>query len=411
MPVHRVTSPGKGPHERRKSLCQARNARSESGGPLRALNRGMSRGLLRATGGIALALLLMQAVSPAVRAEEAVPGDGVDREARLARGILLFAQSDFSAGLALLRDTASEHPGWRTAAEALGTALLRSGLAEEARPIYEQLLGAATAERLTSGDLEAGDVPAGTDPDALLGLGMASELSGKTLEAERLFRIYADLVGPTEPAAARAYRRLAILFGNEDVPWGDPAAEEAKATAVDPRSESGQALPPFPDGSKDTSLEPYFRPVERSSERSDSLSFFDAPPWLTHWEPPDLASRSGGEVRDVAVEVLVDTAGAVLEAVPLETTLAETVASRVRQRVTRWRFAPATLNGRPTDAWALVTARVALPPATERATAPGDTTSTPGEQPTEPSPGNGDAEQTERSTEDRDNTTETSEDP
>jgi tetratricopeptide (TPR) repeat protein len=303
-----------------------------------------------------VSVLLVVALSVAPGGAQS-PGEGgtdIDRGARLARGIRLFTENEFAEGLELLREARARDPHWPPASAALGSALVRAGRPDEARHIYEDLLGPGTAEALAEGTLTAADLPESTDPDFVLGLGMTYELAGKTDEAERLFRTAADLVGPAEAEASRAYRRLALLFESESVPWGDADAESLKAAAVDPDGSSGPALPAFPAPSSVPELEPYFRRIERSSERPDTLLPFDDAPWLMSWPGP-AGGGAGG--RSVRVEVLVDSSGVVLESTPLEATLADSAASVLTSQIARWRFAPARLKGRPTASWVVVPAR------------------------------------------------------
>lgn len=317
------------------------------------------RGLTGAAAGC-VAVVLVALLAAAGAGQEQVPQDA-DPEALLVRGIELFSENEFSEGLALLRAVRDRRPGWNEAARALGSALLRAGRHEEARPLYVELLGAGVAEGLADGTVTAFELPPGTDPDAVLGFGMVHELAGEAVTAERLYRTYADMVGPAEPEAARAYGRLELLFETADVPWGDARAESVKARAVDSRGTSGQALPSFPDAGNHPALEPYFRTIERSTERSDSLATFDEAPWLTHWEavPPEM--RENVTRRSVPVEVLVDSTGVPLEATTLDASLADSTAGRVVDAVSRWRFAPALRGGEPGASWIVVSALAPVP--------------------------------------------------
>ncbi len=318
-----------------------------------------SRGLTGVASGC-LTVGLVALLAAAGAGQEQVPQDA-DPEALLVRGIELFSENEFSEGLALLRAVRDRRPGWNEAARALGSALLRAGRHEEARPLYVELLGAGVAEGLAEGTVTALELPPGTDPDAVLGFGMVHELAGEAVTAERLYRTYADMVGPAEPEAARAYGRLELLFETADVPWGDARAESVKARAVDPRMVSGQALPSFPDAGNHPALEPYFRTIERSTERSDSLATFDEAPWLTHWEAVAPEMRENVIRRSVPVEVLVDSTGVPLEATTLDASLADSTAGRVVDAVSRWRFAPALRGGDPAASWIVVSALAPVP--------------------------------------------------
>jgi len=314
----------------------------------------------RLIGGLVAALCLAGLSIGAVGAASAVP-DAADREALLARGIRLYTTGDLRTGVDLLRSVGEEHADWPAARRALGAALVRAGLDEEARAVYEALLGRDRALALAAGDFKADDLDASVEADDLLGLGMTYELRGEPRPAERLYRAFADHVGPTERDAARGYRRLAILFEELSVPWGDPAAERAKADAVDPRAAAGPGLPRFPAPEDDPSLAPYMRTIEPSTARAESLTTYDTPPWLVHWEPLSVEvvpSEPAGRLRDVAVEVRIDTTGVPHDATPVEAALSDTVASALASSLSAWRFAPARRDGRPVETWVVVTAKI-----------------------------------------------------
>ncbi|MBD3366608.1 MAG: hypothetical protein GF405_00370 [Candidatus Eisenbacteria bacterium] len=333
------------------------------GSPARAPQRS-SLGPAAASGAagrapLLLAALLVVALVLPPSAGASAPAEA-DREALLARGIELFLQNEFAAALSVLTRIVEEHPDWRPGTVALGSALLRAGRHEEARPLYEELVGAPVARALGEGSLAAEGLPPNVEPDAVLGLGMVHELAGEARQAENTYRTFADIVGPAEPAASRAYRRLALLFRETDVPWGNAEAESLKAEAVDRDGVSGQALPAFPDAETIPELEPYLRTIERSPDRPESLSRYEEAPWLARWEgpPADGATR----LRNVRVEIRVDTLGNPVEATVLDATLADSTAAVVSSTVKRWRFVPARLDGRPTDAWIVMTSRAVLPP-------------------------------------------------
>ncbi|MCK4409209.1 MAG: hypothetical protein KAW67_03945, partial [Candidatus Eisenbacteria sp.] len=191
-------------------------------------------------------------------------------EALLARGIAHSAGSEMRAGLDELRAAVRREPGYTLARRSLAIALLRAGRFGEAEAEFAATLGKEHALELSSGRLSSADLPGSTDADALLGLATSVQTQGRAREAERLYRAYADLVGPMSRDAGRAYFRLHELATDSGVQWLDADAELAKALAVDPNIRSATLLPAFTDPSTHPELEPYLRPIELSHSRADT---------------------------------------------------------------------------------------------------------------------------------------------
>ncbi len=299
-------------------------------------------------------------------------------EALLVRGVRGFEGSDMRVGLRSLEEALRLRPGWPLARTSVAAAVLRSGQFGRARSEYSALLGEAEARALASGDLAASELPPATDADVLFGLAVSYHFLGNHREAERLYRAYADLVGPTSREAGRAYARLAEMIRAEDIAWGDADAEEAKALAVDPRIASAPLVPDFPVLEEHAELIPYLRPIELAPGRAQSPDAYESLPVLARWEPTVEETVAGaGAAEDTAatedstavadsttaadsapvpgyltIEILVDTDGLPSElAAPGEDGTPDDLATEF-EAVRTWRFDPAVASsGVDTLAW------------------------------------------------------------
>jgi hypothetical protein len=272
-----------------------------------------------------------------------------------------FRKSDLLVGLDLIELAAAARPDWLLARRALANALLRSAKWHRALAEYQALIGPDRAEALAAGTSAVGDLESPIDPVDVLGLACAEEGLGHGRRADRLYRAYADLVGPETPAAAIAYSRLAYMFDSAQVPWGDAGAERAKALALDPAIEDRNTLPPFTDPASIEDLEPYTRKIALAPGHEEPENGYDALPVLIRWRPPEKALPLGSPLRrTAAVDVLVD-----VEGVPSEVLLPESLdptrgsGAAVEAAVLGWRFEPARSRREPAPAW--ITIEVGLP--------------------------------------------------
>jgi hypothetical protein len=275
-------------------------------------------------------------------------------EALIAWGIAHSAGSEMRRGLEELRAAARLAPDSELARRSLGVGLLRSGRFAEAEEEFAAVVGGGLAGAIASGTMSPADVPDAVDPDALLGLAATVHYQERPRQAERLYRAYAELVGPMSKDAGRAYYRLHELAAGSDVLWIDADAELAKALAVDPDVRTAQLLPVFPDPGAHPDLEPYLRPVELSESRADTAVTYDKLPALSRWTAPAdtteaLAALAEGELR---LEMLVGADGRPVEVVPV-TTVAEEELGLLEEAVSHWRFAPAEVDGVDAPAWIL----------------------------------------------------------
>ena len=136
-----------------------------------------------------------------------VDPDAMAVEALIARGIAHSAGSEMRLGLMELRDAVRVDPDSELARRSLAVALLRAGQFDEAADAFAAVVG-ETGDELASGAVAPSDVPGHIDRDALLGLATSVHFRGRAREAERLYRAYAALVGPTAIEAGPAYMRL-----------------------------------------------------------------------------------------------------------------------------------------------------------------------------------------------------------
>ncbi|MFH1690832.1 MAG: hypothetical protein ABIE42_11470 [Candidatus Eisenbacteria bacterium] len=282
-----------------------------------------------------------------------LPGDP-SVEALLARGIVHSAGSEMRAGLDELRAAVRLEPGHALARGALAVALLRGGRFGEAEAEFAVAVGEERARALASGRASSADLPGSVDADALLGLATSVQLQGRTREADRLYRAYADVVGPMSENAGRAYFRLHELATDSGVEWLDAEAELAKALAVDPNVRTAMLLPGFPDPRTHPELEPYVRPIELSASRADTAVEYDTLPLLSRWVAPAdtseaLVALGEGKLR---LEILVNADGLPVEVVPI-TAVTDEELTPVTNAVGAWRFTPARAEGADAPAWIL----------------------------------------------------------
>ena len=292
-------------------------------------------------------------VSPAFGQAADAPGDP-SVEALLARGIAHSAGSEMHAGLEELRAAVRREPGHALAHRSLAIALLRAGQFGEAEEEFAATLGERRALALSSGRLSSADLPDSTDTDILLGLATSVQTQGRAREAERLYRAYAELVGPMSKDAGRAYFRLHELATDTGVEWLDADAELAKALAVDPDIRSATLLPTFTDPKTHPELEPYLRPIELSASRADTALEYDTLPLLSRWVAPadtseTLLSLAEGKLQ---LEILVGADGSPDEVVPVAP-IAEEDLVPLTNAVGAWWFTPARAAGENAPAWIL----------------------------------------------------------
>ena len=292
-------------------------------------------------------------VSPAFGQTADAPG-GPAVEALLARGIAHSMGSEMRAGLEELRAAVRREPGHTLARQSLAIALLRTGRFSEAEAEFAATLGERRALELSSGRLSSTDLPDSTDTDILLGLATSVQIQGRAREAERLYRTYAELVGPMSRDAGRAYFRLHELATDTGAEWLDADAELAKALAVDPDIRSATLLPAFTDPRAHPELEPYLRPIELSVSRADTALEYDTLPLLSRWVAPAdtseaLLSLAEGELQ---LEILVGADGSPDEVIPV-TPIADEDLVPLTSAVGAWWFTPASASGENAPAWIL----------------------------------------------------------
>jgi tetratricopeptide (TPR) repeat protein len=277
------------------------------------------------------------------------------------------------AGLNELRAAVRCEPGHALARRSLAIALLRAGQFGEAEAEFAATLGERRALELSSGRLSSADLPDSTDTDVLLGLATSVQIQGRAREAERLYRTYAELVGPMSRDAGRAYFRLHELATDTGAEWLDADAELAKALAVDPDIRSATLLPAFTDPRTHPELEPYLRPIELSVSRADTALEYDTLPLLSRWVTPADTSATLISLAEgiLQVEILVGADGSPGEVVPV-TPVAEEDLMPLTSAVGAWWFTPASTAGENVPAWILF-GKAAETEAAEAAAADGET--------------------------------------
>jgi tetratricopeptide (TPR) repeat protein len=310
-----------------------------------------SQGAFRAVTAVAVAFLALLSGPPAAVGETS-PEPGLSVEALVARGIVHSGGADMRLGLEELRAAVELAPGHALARHSLALALLRAGLFDEAEDAFSGAVGRRRSDALASGELSASDLGDAVAPDALLGLATAVQFQGRTREADRLLRAYAELVGPMTKDAGRAYLRLHELAVESGAAWLDADAELAKALAVDPDVGTAGLLPSFADPAADPALEPYLRPIALAPARADSALDLESLPALALWvAPPDtseaLEALGAGRLR---VEMLIDEHGVPAEIVT-PSVIDESESADLVSAASAWRFTPAKAAGESVPAW------------------------------------------------------------
>ena len=309
---------------------------------------------------ISVAIVALFASSPG----GAVSGSGgPTREALVTHGIKHFQERAMKQGLLELEEAVAVAPDWRPARRALAFALLRGGVFERAAEELIGILGTGLVGAIEAGEISGSRLPEGVDAEAVLGLAIVRSETEDYVAADRLYRSYADLVGPTAPAAAGAFWRLADVYETSEVEWGDPSAERAKALALDPDVALRIILPAFPDPASTPELEPYARPIEAASGREHPPDGYDSLPMLIRWKAPagiDVASPSLFQ-RMAEAEILVDENGSVQEIVlPPEALEGNARGEAVAAAAAEWTFRPAVAEGAPVAAWISLSVDVPL---------------------------------------------------
>ena len=322
---------------------------------LRLWRRSGSARAASVRGSFLVAVVLASAAAvPAAWGQAQEPPGSPSFEALLARGIVHSAGSQMSEGLDELRSALDLEPGNALARRALAVALLRAGRFDEAETHFVAALGERRIRDLASGRTSSADLPGDIDADALLGLATSAQLEGRARKADRLYRAYAEVVGPMSKDAARAYFRLHELATEAGVEWLDAEAELAKALAVDPSVGSAMLLPGFPDPRTHPELEPYVRPIELSESRADTAVEYDTLPLLSRWIAPADTSEALVALGEgtLLVEILVNEEGVPVEVVPV-TAVADGELAPLASAVGEWRFTPARAGDTGAPAWIL----------------------------------------------------------
>lgn len=273
--------------------------------------------------------------------------------ALLVRGIRMFERQEMREGLEVLAAVARERPEWEPAITARAGALLRSGRFAAAADGFAALLGEETARMLARGTIAARDLALPVDPEDVLGLAIARHYLGDHRAADRLYRSYADLVEPTSERAARAYWRLAEMYSEIGVTWGDAAAERAKALAVDPSIETKPILPDLPDVRAIDETEPYTREIAPAPDRPAPEGGFRSLPVLVGWTPPEYEELDAdSEWERGTVEILVGENGRPEElALPSELDLGTGPGASLARAAMAWCFEPALGESGAVAAW------------------------------------------------------------
>lgn len=326
-----------------------------------------------APGGLTLLLVAFLACTctAACGAPEASDA-GPSSAALVVRGVERYQAGAVAEGISDLYAAVGACPEWGTAREALAAALLGAGRADEALREYSVLVGENRAQVLAAGELSAADLGTDVRPSAIFGLAHAHESLGHGREADRLYRLYSDLVGPTSESAAVAYYRISNMFRHDDLAWGDPDAEMAKALAIVPDIETRLLSPSLPEAAAVPELAPFVSQIEPVSGEPGAYAALDSLPALLSWTRPTyrVAQEEGTGERRVVLEILVGADGLVRDVRAAEETGEECdalIAGAVA--ATRWRFAPAVANAERTEAWIAFEAAVYA----EFAPAPNDT--------------------------------------
>lgn len=336
------------------------------------------------------ALTLTAALPTPARAAEANDGGiAPSAEALLVRGIRHFEGRAMREGLRELEEAVGLRLHWEPARRALAYALIRSGRFERAEEELTRLIGAATVEALQSGEATIGDMAVDIEAEDLLGLAIARGETRAYRAADLLYRSYADLVGPSTPRAARAFRRLADMYTKSAVEWGDAEVEAARALALDPEIASRSTLPEFPNPTDHTELEPYTRVIALALGTEAPEEGFDRLPLLAGWRPPDgvdLTSRSRLR-RTADVEILVGEDGSTIQVrLPESIDQGGARAAAIESAVGDWLFEPALSGGDPVEAWITFEVEIPLEAARKDSTARAQQDSTAPAQPDSATP-------------------------
>lgn len=265
-------------------------------------------------------------------------------------------------GIRELEEAVAASPDWGLARRALAAVLIRAGDFERARDELVHIVGDSLAAALEAGEASAPDLPSGLDDEIVLGLAIACGETGRPRAADRLYRLYADMVGPNTASSAGAFWRLADMYEASGVGWGDADAQRAKALALDPDVSQKIVLPSLPDPASTPELEPYARPVEPAAGREHPSDGYDSLPVLMAWSAPrgvDLASGSLMR-RAVQAQILVGVDGRVSEIVlPPEAYDGNARGEATLAAAAEWGFRPAVASGTPVASW--VTLAVDVP--------------------------------------------------
>lgn len=352
--------------------------------PWRAPGEAFAASAASARAHAAWVILALAVCSPVAALAQTAGTDalqGAAPEALLVAGIRHFEGRTMKEGLSEIERAVAARRDWEPAQKALAAALLRSGDFERAGEEYARLAGQKLAEDIASGRARPSAVRGLVDPEVVFGLAVSRQFEGRLREADRLYNTYAGLVGESSPDAAGAYLRLAEMFGDHAVPWGDADAERAKALAVDPGAESRSLLPSLPDPALIPGAEPYARPIELDPEaQAPPAQGYDSLPALTNWVDPCLSDRAGEEKAEqqpaagtASLRMLVGADGRPAEVrLPADAEVREPAAT-VRNAVMEWRFEPARSGGVPVAAWIVVD----VPPCGESQAAGADSTAAP----------------------------------
>jgi tetratricopeptide (TPR) repeat protein len=295
-----------------------------------------------------LALLLAVTTVPEAAGDTSLePREGLSPDALLAHGVADSKGADVRLGLEELRAALAARPHDALTRTELAVALLRAGLFEEAEGEFAELLGRERADELARGKLPYERLGSDVDPPTVLGLATAIQMQGgRPRQAERLYRAYAEMVGPLSPDAARAYMRLHELAEEQSADWLDADAELAKAEAVNPKLDALRLLPQLIDPTTYPELEPYLRPVELAPSSADSTVEIDELPMLALWVAPGDSTPASAAVVSglLQLRIAVDSDGvpASAEPVPVPT---DKELGPLRDTVLQWRFSPAISGG------------------------------------------------------------------
>lgn len=312
--------------------------------------------MLRKVLACSAALLLVLPGASAQRARAATD-ERETAEAALVRGLELYRSGEMRTGLETIRAAASRLRELPAASSLYAVVALRSGNFREAERLFTGILGGSTAAGLASGETTARTLGRAVDREALLGLAVCRGELGALREADRLFRAFIDLSGPTSRDAARAYSLMAGLYETAGISWGDPDAARASSSAIAPDLAPREVLPPFPDPANDESLEPYTRAIEPAAGQTVRVDSLSSLPRLIRWSRP--APIQGSPLLPpnvvVRVELLVTEDGLVDSMRPAwEADPGDEASESAESAAASYLFEPALdLSGSPVSLWIL----------------------------------------------------------